>query len=352
MQQATLNELVIAYRSSGEGRDLILEKVAALVYDRHRQYGFDDEDDAANALLRFKERIGRLVDRFEDRGLPFDAYLAANLRYLAKTARRERRRAYERESVCERAVFGDLHTPGQEAWDLEAALPVDQPGPGVAPPQPAPGRGAAARRRPRARGGLIPRCPAEAAAYSSRLVFLAIKCAWEIGEETISQVAASAGVGREWLGAAIEQARRSMESERARVDYLGQRRNASWTRLRLLEARLAEETEPYRRSLLEASLHREADRYAKVREEFSVLRTIVPNSLVARILGVPKGTVDSGLYYLRKRYGQPEGFGHLVSAPSRRLSSPYDGNTGSDRQRAQAPGVGPSPPGPPAQEPG
>lgn len=291
MPEPQLNDLIIAYRASGEGRDLIMERVAALVYGKYRKYGFDDEDDAADALLRYRGRIVKFVDRFEDRGLPFDACLAANLRFLARSVRRDRRRDNERESVCERAVFSE-----QEGDEAEPELQL--------PPRAECDR-APAKRRPRARGGRIPRCPAEAAAYSSRLVFLAIKCAWEIEDEGIARVAASAGVGSDWLAAAVEQARRSLQSEHARVERLTQRRNASWTRIRLLEGRIAGEMDPYRRAQTAAAKEREEARYARVKEELGMLRTIVPNSVVARILGIPKGTVDSGLYYLRKRH-EPE----------------------------------------------
>jgi hypothetical protein len=297
-----LNELVLAYRSSGEGRDLIMEKVAALVYEAHQKYGFDDEDDAANALLKYRRRILKLIDRFEDRGLPFDAYLATSLRYLARTVRRERRRIFERESVCERAAFLEMEridTDPAMALQFETA---DQTRELRYSGNEEYGR-SASHRRPRARGGVIPRCPAEAAAFSSRLVFLAVKCAWEIDEEGVARVSAAAGVGREWLAAAVEQARRSLEPERSRVERLVKRRNASWTRQRLLEARMAIETDRYCMARLSSAMGRESARYAKVKEELGALRPIVPNSVVARILGIPKGTVDSGLYYLRKRYG-------------------------------------------------
>jgi hypothetical protein len=297
-----LNELVLAYRSSGEGRDLIMEKVAALVYEAHQRYGFDDEDDAANALLKYRRRILKLIDRFEDRGLPFDAYLATSLRYLARTVRRERRRTFERESVCERAVFHEkehIDTDPGTALPFEAVERTRE----ARYPGAVEDRRAASNRRPRARGGAIPRCPAEAAAFSSRLVFLAVKCAWEIDEEGVARVSAAAGVGRDWLAAAIEQARRSLETERSRVERLVKRRNACWTRRRLLEARMAAETNRYCKAKLSSAMERESARCAKVKEELGALRPIVPNSVVARILGIPKGTVDSGLYYLRKRYG-------------------------------------------------
>jgi hypothetical protein len=297
MGEPTLQELVLSYRASGEGRDRIMERVAALVYAAYAKFGFDDEDAAAEALMKHRGRIVKLVDRFEDRGIPFDACLASSLRYLAKTVRRDRKQAFDREMVCESAIADA--DDSSEAFELP--FPVGSEGNpngwGDLALRPAP------RRRPRARGGSV-RCGAmEKAAYSSRLVYLAIKCAWEIDEESVARVAASAGVGREWLSAAVEQARRSLECERSRVEGLVQRRNASWCRQRLLEGRLKGETDPYRLSRLSAALDREQARCEKIKSELACLRTIVPNSVVARILGVPKGTVDSGLYYLRRRYG-------------------------------------------------
>ena len=302
MADTKLNDLVRAYHSSGVGRELILERVTALVYETHNKYGFDDEDDAANALLKYRRRILGVIDRFEDRGLPFDVYLASSLRYLARTVRRDRRRILERESVCERASYNEVEYANT---DPVVTVPLEiEEEPCANPYSERSANGPmVSRRRPRARGGLIPRCPVEAAAYSSRLVFLAVKCAWEIDEEGVEYVSTAAGVGRDWLAAAIEQARRSLESERSRVDFLVERRNACWTRLRLLETRLSAEIDHYAKSRLSQTLKKEWMRFNNVREEISAVRPIVPNSVVARILGIPKGTVDSGLYYLRKRYG-------------------------------------------------
>jgi hypothetical protein len=296
-----LQELVLSYRSDGKGKERIMERVAALVYSSHDKFGFDDEDDAAEALIKHSGRIVRLIDRFEDRGIPFDACLASSLRYLAKTVRRDRRQALDRELVCE----SSLDRSGCKGDSLDEVFPAngnewltnERGGPALRP---------APRRRPRARGGTV-RCGAiEQAAYSSRLVYLAVKCAWEIDEVGVAQVAASAGVQREWLSAAVEQARRSLEPERSRVERLILRRNASWCRRRLLEGKLERETDLFRQSRLSTALERERIRSAKIKNELANFRTIVPNSVVARILGVPKGTVDSGLYYLRKRYGPDE----------------------------------------------
>jgi hypothetical protein len=82
------------------------------------------------------------------------------------------------------------------------------------------------------------------------------------------------------------------------------RRNGSWCRLRFLETRLREELEQPRREKLSSALERERIRFERARSELRSFRPVVPNAVVARILGVPKGTVDSGLYYLKKRAGR------------------------------------------------
>ena len=65
--------------------------------------------------------------------------------------------------------------------------------------------------------------------------------------------------------------------------------------------RLRSEVEDDKRSRLQDSLGRERRCLESARREIRAFRPTVPNSVVARILGVPKGTVDSGLYYLKRR---------------------------------------------------
>ncbi|HOX31782.1 MAG TPA: hypothetical protein PLB91_05590 [Spirochaetales bacterium] len=282
MQAPSLDDLVHAYRKGRATRELVMERVAALVYREPWRYGFDDEDAAADALVAHRGRIEALADRFEDRGIDFEVYLGSCLRFLARTMRRERRRAFEKDLVCERAVASASGSAELEAmrrpWGGEerAAASIV----------------AAWTRTP---------AEAEAAAFASRLVFLVLKCAWEVDDELAERAAAASGVDPAWLGSALAQARRSLEAERCRYERIQARRNGSWCRLRLLESRLGSEPEGARRERSLAAMERERLRLARAREEMAGFKPVVPNSVVARILGVPKGTVDSGLYYLKRR---------------------------------------------------
>ena len=291
MQEPTLHELVNSYRSGAEPREAVMKRVAELMYKDPSRFGFDSEDDAADALERHGSRIAALADRYEDRGISFDFFLRKNLKYLARTMRRERRLGMERDRVCERACS-----------DYESSIRAEESN--SLP------RGFRMATRTRSQGRLIsppvlgkPRALAEAEieAFASRLVFLSIKCAWEIDDELAGLIAGVCGVEPDWLGSALAQARRSLESERCHYERLVLRRNGSWCRLRLLESRLRNELDMERKRRDGEAIERERARLERARAELAAFRPIVPNSVVARILGVPKGTVDSGLYYLKRR---------------------------------------------------
>ena len=326
MRDSQLHSLVLAYRSGRASRERVVERVAGLMYRDPRRYGFDDEDAAAEALERHGGRIAALADRFEDRGFDFDVYLRTSLRYLARTIRRERRRSSERELACEEAVF---ERPAEEEGEAFAimARASRRLGDGRS------SREGLAREsaylvteRPRALA------PIEVSALASRVVFLALKCAWDMDDELAARVAEAGGVDPSWLGDALAQARRSLEPERCRHERLEAWRNGCWCRLRLLETKLKAEVEGEKRARLAEAAEREKARLARARAEIAAFRPVVPNSVVARILGVPKGTVDSGLYYLRRRSEAAEAKAGLAAEAPARLSS-RDGTLRRDRQR-------------------
>ncbi len=282
-----LHELVCAYKASGQGLEAIFSRIAADIYREPRRYGFDSEDDVAEAFERYRERIRGFPARYVDKGVPFDAYLTVSLRFIARSMRRLRRQSLERDIVCERA----------ERWNVETGEHVMTPCQDLSATYDSReveelfvrlglGKGEAGAIR--------------AEAFRSRLVYLYLKCAWSADDEDTLRVASIAGVQADWLAAVVAQARRYLEHERERYERCCLARDRSWSRPRLLEARLCDEVEPARRERLTAKIGRERARYAAARAKFSNMRPLVPNAVVARILGVPKGTVDSGIYYLKR----------------------------------------------------
>jgi len=324
MTKLGLNEILTSYRQGAVSRESVFDRIAEEVYNNPRRFGFDQEDDAAEVLLARRERILILVDRFEDRGSSFEAYLASSMSYLARSLRRTKKRSAEREFVCEKAECWEREDLSLESYSVL----VDESGEGrhafVQPKAAKFFSNAAAtssrdKRRPRSsrasrcseRGvkaltfdplsgenAVVPSC---GRAASSRLVFLYLKCAWEVSDLELSKVAEHSGMSTDRLAHASAQARRFLEPERLRFERLAERRDRSWMRLRILEKRQQEEAELEKRQKLDGDLSREKRRFSHIRSEIAAFKPLVPNSVVAMILGVPKGTVDSGLFHFKRR---------------------------------------------------
>lgn len=281
MAKERLHDLARACKEGRLDVEEVYQRIACEVYRDPLRFGFDCDDDAAEALIRYKERIKSFVVRYTDKGVPFEAYLSTSLRFLARSIRREGRRKREKELVCERS----------EGWDAElrrdswAAQPLLLE---------------ACMDFPWAREGRKPR-GGEVEAFRTRLIFLYLKCAWDVDEDVTEKVAQAVDVPPDWLSAAAAQSLRSLEAERSRFERLCCRRDRAWGRICLLEGRQRLELDPFIRADLAQSLRKERERLGRVRREIKAFRPTVSNAVVARILGVPKGTVDSGLFYLRKR---------------------------------------------------
>jgi len=282
MENMRLHDLVKAYKAGQVNRESIFERIASEIYANPSRFGFDGEDDAADALCRYRRRISSLPDRYQDMGAPFEAFLVTSLRFLARTMRRERRREREREYVCEVSEGWRAEAMASDCGQFEEFLPGPLPEP---PPS----------------SGRTEPTSLELAAFRTRLVFLYLKCAWEADDEKTRLIAEATGVPEDWLAAALAQALRALEAERCRYERLSCRRDRAWSRVCLLENRLRTEVEEDKRNRLQDSICREKRCLESARRELRAFRPTVPNSIVARILGIPKGTVDSGLYYLKRR---------------------------------------------------
>lgn len=282
MQDRKIESLARAYFATGKGKERIFAAIAEQLYREPQLYGFEDEDAAAEALLRHRERILRLVERYVPRGSSFEAYLATSLRFIARSMRRVRKREAERELVCEKAESLSLEGRDQASADESESL-LDFPGSES-------DHSLCVRRR----------------AFAKRLLYLFLKCSWSATETETRNVARAAGLSEDWLAAALGQSRRFLEAERNRYERLALRRDRAWVRVHLLENRLAEELEEARRESLGAALTRAREAHRSALTELRAFKPLVPNAIVARILGVPKGTVDSGLFYLKHTSSSPK----------------------------------------------
>ena len=262
------------------GESATFHALAQEVFSKPQKFGFESDDEAAEAFLCYKSRLRTIIRKSQSLSGSPQAYIDSCLRFLAKSVRRSRRKK-------ELSDFVLVSSSGLDDGQVSAPLfpVVEEEGTetvgniaGIAP------------------SWFLSRLRS----HEKRLLFLSLKCAWEIDDELVERVAMRIGVPSLWLCGLLHRARASVEGSHECLVRLHERKNCLWVKSRLLESQLEDGNLGPE---LRLKLSRRADlcraQYQGLQDRIARYRLLVSNRAVAEILRIPKGSVDSGLYYLR-----------------------------------------------------
>jgi len=281
---STLTERVLRFQETGQGQAELLALVAARVYGYPRVRGSRSEDDPGEFYLFFYPRLLRSLRRFRDQGKPFEWYLQSVLRWQYLIYVRVKRRRERQWNAGALPAFW-------ETSELEAPCPVPEP--------PAPSRDAveelAARLALNAEGRLTR--PGD----RTRLLAFAMKQVRSLGAEELVRLAAATGVPEAGLESACRALRQALEPRERRLESLRDRRERAYASLCLLEQQLTRETDPAVQERLARRLERVRRCLRRSQERIARVPREPSNRQVAAALGLPKGTVDSALFSLKRR---------------------------------------------------
>ena len=276
---ADLNEQVLRYQETGQGLEGLLAVLSARIYGYPRLRGSRCEDDAGEFYLLCYPRLLRTLRRFREQGKPFEWYLQSVLRwqYLAYVRARCRR---ERQWVA-----GSLAA----FWEPPPLEPE--------PPLEARSLSSEAVRlfRLDAQGKAV--CRGE----RTRLLAWALKKVRALSEAEMRPLAELTGMSQEALERACAQLRQRLLPHEQRLALLAGRRTRAYAALCLLEQELSREAEPGRREVLALRLQRARRVLRRSQQRIAGVRLAPSNREIAAALGLPKGTVDTALYSLKRR---------------------------------------------------
>jgi len=285
------------------------------------QRGFSEEDSAA-FLLSFYPRIRALIRKYRPMGSSFEAYLNSTLRWQLRSYAARKHNSKIRLSVeASEEIACELH---ELPTDFVAANPVLQSQPhvagnrGVSAPDPRDCR-PVTRNPPRrapsvplypnlppAKGGLTP-------GEAQRVLFLALKAAARLDESECRSLARVLGCDADWIIGAWLALRKRCDGNLQRRSAARATRDRAWFKIRCLQTRLRETLEPRERELCEKQLSEWKRRFDTARRKVASIPSAPTHKEIADCLGVPKGTVDSSIFRIRRELDDPAYIRRLVS---------------------------------------
>ncbi len=276
-----LTEKVIAFQRSKTGLEEIVAALAPRVYRYPRHKLGLDEDACGDFYAYFQPRLLRLLARFKDQGKPFESYLCSVMSWQLKNFARERRKAERGWNAALRLEAGFQAGPGTGQEPEVEEGPSPQGFPDAAELQ--------------LRGLLEKECDRR------NLLILALKCLRSLTPERIAALSSLTRIPEQTICGYVRLLCARTEPRERRLECLRERRNRAFSQARILEAELAEEMDPARQESLASRLARTRRRMRTAIRRMSRVLLNPTNRDIAEVMAIPKGTVDSGLYWLKRR---------------------------------------------------
>jgi hypothetical protein len=260
-----LTNAVLDYKKGLVPLEVIRNRVLIEVFAHLRRYRRKGEDEVSEFLLDFHAKIEGLLTRFVPRGLPFRHFLLRTLRWQWNTFR---------------AVQAKLRR--QALLTLDCGLSGDGFSVAEGPPEE------------------LAEPPTLSAIERKRLVLLALKASPYLEEHHLEFVSRVAGVDFAWLQACQQKLRGLTAERRGRREQLADKRGDAFYRRLMAEDDARREADPERRMTHEhrASLYR--TRLLHLSRQREAMTAAPTHRELAELLDMPKGSVDSSLYHLKR----------------------------------------------------
>ena len=296
------SERVLTFQRTGQGHRALLDELATYTYHYpRRKLPTLDEDAAGDFYLFCHDKLEQVIVRFRDCGKPFERYLNSVLSWQLRSFLAKRRHADHAWRTSLRSqLWDDPERVAEETPAPAAAARPQRRDTNLKPVREAPGTpllGGAASGTPSAATSSALASPVA----RRRLLYGVLKTGHRLDERQLAAAAQATGYELPRLRSMIEQLRRGRVATQRRLELLRGRRNRAFAQLQLWSAAAHQDADRERRAQAAARAARYRHAVEAAQAELARVRVAPSNREIAALLLVPKGTVDTGLYWLRRQ---------------------------------------------------
>ena len=271
--------MVISYQQGILSYEAVSGHICLYVYDFPRRTRHWDQDLCSDFFEFFYPRIKRMADSFVFSGCPFEAYLNVTLRHQMKTfVKRQKEKELKENLFCQMCASG---THGDESsfykiydnfnYEVRKAVPVYN--------------GKLGQQRSR-----------------RRLFFLALTDPDRLDDAAIEALSEATGYSIEYIIRSCMLVKEKIENKREEVRLLREKKNGYYFQLLVLQNDIIYESDYEKRVWLSERLRRIRRRIDRLARKITIKTSCLVSHLeLAQVLGLSKGTVDSGIFYMKRR---------------------------------------------------
>ena len=275
------DELML-YQRTGIGYEGLIKSIGLHVYSILKSKYKMDEDDRSDFFCMFYPKIPNMIKRFEYHGTPFEIYLNVSLKWNIKSFRisKSKYRSIQK-AICRKPFYlvpheedfteikkTDLHISEsvKEALRMEGTKEILQD------------------------------------TIKKRLLYVYLIEADYLDERIQEGIIRITGYSRNWLETCSEKLKERVDRRLNRIKLIKNRRNSAFFEFHLLQEKC---------SFAENSSERDElkEQIIKLRKKIDHMNKIISSAIIrpthkdiADVLEVPRGSIDSGIYYIKNSF--------------------------------------------------
>ena len=283
--KCALSKMRLDYLSGRINRKIFEGLIFQYILDNFERFRLfnGDEDKWLDFLIWVYPRLSRAIDYYRERGASFDTYISAVIQWSS-------REFYSMES--------DHRATEYACWQAKAQdMEICQPDPVYldAPPD----ESAVNDRIPQLKKHLH-----QMKITPRQILLLSLKSYYFISNELLNLISETTGISKNEIQGFIDRLHSIRAKREAFIRGFQERTYCQYYRCLAFQKRLSTAyTGTAKHKKLTNYLERAQKRYSAMKDRLSKIRVDATNRQISQLLNIPKGTVDSALYSIKKKCG-------------------------------------------------
>ena len=270
MRDIQLSGLYQMYAMNNLSRRNLEVKIFQYLLDNYKRFRlFNKNKDRWNEFISWLyPRLGKAIDRYTELGSSFDTYIIGLVHNAAREYRCRESEHYMAEYICWKAMAEDMliqeKEPEYSEGHNDISLPKD--------------------------------------IYPRQILFLLLKSYYFVTDEFAERVSRTIGMEFTVVKAMIDELRNKRSRKEAEILSLRERVHSQHYRCLKFQKRLEgiQAGTEYHTKMKER-WERARRRFCAMRKRLRGMSVSPSNRLIAEVMGIPQGTIDSGLFSIKNR---------------------------------------------------
>jgi archaellum component FlaC len=286
MKSENITDAMMKYKQTGIGYEDLVKKIGILVYSMMKDKYKMNEDDRGDFFCMFYKKIPNLIKRFEYYGTPFEAYLNVSIRWNIKSFRISKSKYRSIQKAILKKPFYLIPHENDFTKIIKTDLHISE----------------TAREVLRLEGTK----EILSDTIRKRLLYIYLIESDHIDERIKEGIIRITGYKRKWLETCSEKLKEKVERRLNRIKLIKTRRNTAFLEFHILQEKCSFAENNNEKEELKDQINKLRKRIDQMNKDISKAIVRPTHKDIADILQIPKGSIDSGIYYIKNSFKEME----------------------------------------------